>query len=623
MAAYGWLVVYDSAILSPVLVICLLLCAFLYILRLEERRKSWPWWAGAGGLLGITVATSAHASVLAPVVLLWLLCIPTFKPWRRKVVICAAFIAGCVVPVGVIAMRNWHVGHEFVPLSSNGGINFFIGNNPDAHGIFEPPDIMRSGVLTMREDATKIAESVLGRPLSSSEVSGYWFHRGLAFIRDNPADFLRLLYRKFLLFWDAQEIADVIHPVFFRDYASVLKLPMLTFGMIAPLALLGIVVSFRRNKGMFLLCLFIAAYNAFTILFFVNSRYRLPLAPFLLIPAACTVVWWIERAREKRFRAILVSIAPFVLFILLVHPPRPRVNANLGAGHNHLGGYFLDKGDTGRALREFNKALQLEPNRAEAHFNVANVHFQVQQYDVAVREYLETLRINPEFESARMNLGLTYEQMGRKEMAVELYGQAIRDFPRSTTAPRRLAAVCDSDGTRKEAIEILNDALSVDPGAPALYHALATLQMHAGRLNEAMRSALNGLQAVPDDVQLHEFVRVLDRSCSEAVIAHIRGGRLLEAQALLELELDLHPHNRDALIKLGGVFIGLNEPTQAIDVLLEAIRIVPDNYGVWRNLGVAYRLSGDNVKAEEAWRRSLRLNPSQDDLRKQLDALTN
>jgi len=44
------------------------------------------------------------------------------------------FAAGLVLPIIPVTLHNALVGHDFVPIASQGGVNFYIGNNPVADG---------------------------------------------------------------------------------------------------------------------------------------------------------------------------------------------------------------------------------------------------------------------------------------------------------------------------------------------------------------------------------------------------------------------------------------------------------------------------------------------------------
>ncbi|MEA1927221.1 MAG: glycosyltransferase family 39 protein, partial [Candidatus Auribacterota bacterium] len=292
MSIYGWLIVYDSAILSPVLIIFLDALVLLYLLRLEKRSSGWVGWFGGGLLIGITTTASAHILLFIPLVVVWLFLNPAFRTDRPRWISAAVYLLGVIIALAPITIHNWQVGDDFVPLTAHGGINFYIGNNPHSRGVFEPPPILRSGGATLRHDAEKIARKAMGRELKPSEVSAYWFNQGFNFIKEQPGKYSQLLFRKFTIFWDSLEIADVIHPYFFRQVAPILKLPFLIFGVIAPFSLLGLALSWKRRSRIFLVYFFIGGYIFSIVLYFVNSRYRLPLVPFLMIFAGYSFFWW-------------------------------------------------------------------------------------------------------------------------------------------------------------------------------------------------------------------------------------------------------------------------------------------------------------------------------------------
>ena len=60
---------------------------------------------------------------------------------------------------------SFPVGGDMVLISSNAGINLYIGNNPFAQGVFAlPPDIaVRNDNYTMAEDAEDVASKESGK----------------------------------------------------------------------------------------------------------------------------------------------------------------------------------------------------------------------------------------------------------------------------------------------------------------------------------------------------------------------------------------------------------------------------------------------------------------------------
>ncbi len=543
MAVYGWLIVYDAAILSPVLIIFLGTASLLFLHRTAEPGRLVWGWLGCGVLIGLTGVASAHALLFVLFVLGWIVFAGP-APHRRRLVSALLFLVGVVAVNGSVAYRNWHVGKDFVPLTAHGGINFFIGNNPYARGVFEPPPVLRSGGATLQLDSVKLAERALGRRLKPSEVSGYWFGQGFKFVKLHPGNYFRLLWRKFTIFWDNLEIGDVIHPYFFREIAPIINLPFLTFGMIAPFSILGLILAGKRWRKLSLLYLFVFSHIISTILYFVNSRYRLAIAPFLMLFAAYTVSWWWEKLRRKEIPWVVVSLIPLILFVLWVNPQligEPRFILNLGAGYNHLGTFYSQQGDLDGALREFEKALELEPYRAEAHFNLANIRLKRGETEAALRGYREAIRINPFYDSAHFAIAQLYEKEGKIDSARKKYLDIISNLPENSRAYLGLARLFLKEEKEEEATNILARAASRKIPDGAIYFYLSLAYRKKGDLAGARRVIEEGLSILPADGNLHlELGRLLTAQPGEGekALSHLqKARRLLPRNPLTALSL--------------------------------------------------------------------------------------
>ncbi len=154
-------------------------------------------------------------------------------------------------------------------------INFWIGNNPDAIGSY-----YLSPYAKVLEDKMK------------KEGKELWFSDALNFIKNKPDQYLRLLLKKFCLFWSSYELPDndiVIDKM--KEHSSLLRLPIiLTFGIVIPLGIGGIFLSARRWWRKSLLIYFvIIGYMGAVISFFIQSRFRIAIIPFLIIFAGFTL----------------------------------------------------------------------------------------------------------------------------------------------------------------------------------------------------------------------------------------------------------------------------------------------------------------------------------------------
>src|SRR5262249_38366882 len=168
----------------------------------------------AGIVLGLACLTKAG---VMPFVVLFVAALAV-RPALAAAPPPAGSLAAIVLSfVAVLAPGTGHqrvFGGDWVLLTSHAGLNFYIGNNPEAEGVFRAPEGTGIALEAQIADSRAIAEAAAGRPLKPSEVSAYWSGKARAFIRDHPLRFVVLSARKLLLAFDARELSDL------QDYQS-------------------------------------------------------------------------------------------------------------------------------------------------------------------------------------------------------------------------------------------------------------------------------------------------------------------------------------------------------------------------------------------------------------------
>jgi hypothetical protein len=259
----------------------------------------------AGLAAGLLATTRPQVVLVAPALAWWL--VRETPDLREKMRVLALAGLGAALVVGPFLVRD-----RLVARSGGGsvwGIHFYIGTNPEADGTYVPVAGVREDVVGHVVDARRIAEAEAGHPLSAADVSFHWFRRGLAFVRAEPWRYAHLELTKLRL-----ALAGAEEGSFGDEYADsrraswVLRLPLPGFGAIWPFALVGIVVTLAR-RGPGLLVLFVAAYLASLLPFFVTGRYRLPVVPPMLVLAAVGLCAVESALATRRFGAALVALA--------------------------------------------------------------------------------------------------------------------------------------------------------------------------------------------------------------------------------------------------------------------------------------------------------------------------
>ena len=318
LAVYAPAIFFDGLIQKSVLDVFLLCLMLVLLSRLVfEPRRRWAW-LGIGLTLGGLMLTRENAVVFVGAILFWLLWCQRHLGTRRLVA--AGFlVAGLAVVLLPVAIRNRVVSGEFHLTTAQFGPNFYIGNNENSLGTYEPLRFGHGDPKYEQQDATELAEQATGTQLTPGGVSLYWTGRALEYIWTQPGDWLQLMGRKLMLAWNAAEVADTEDQLSYADWSFPLRASgyVWHFGVLAPLAVLGMWATWPRRADLTLLYLLLGSYAVALVAFAVMARYRYPMVPFLVLFASAGVVN-IGRLLQTRPRQRLVwAGAATVVFAVL------------------------------------------------------------------------------------------------------------------------------------------------------------------------------------------------------------------------------------------------------------------------------------------------------------------
>lgn len=515
-AGYGLLAFFDGDILMISLTVFFTDLGLLLLLKARETGRGLLA-AAAGFSMGMAVLDKVNILVFVPAALLFLASGLRFRGAQWAVRPPAFFLAALGLTILPVTIQNYAVGRDLVLVSSNGGVNFFIGNNPAALGIFNADP--GSGLTDpgLEGSSTATAERALGRRLKPSEVSRYWAGKALAFYRGEPRQALRLLGRKLLLLLNYFEMPNHIGFDFVKsNYAPALKWMFVGYWMIAPLALTAL--AWRLSGGLAepdrLLLAFLGCYALTLLAFFITERYRLPLVPVLIALAAVCVTDFVKALRARPLAATAFFGGGILIFGLVVNAPAPlRFQFTLdrtAVGVNYLGRAERSPGERDawlkRAAVTFKRVLETDPGSWFAHHNLGFAYESLGHYSGAIREYARALELYPpsvatkdalanaRFRYARApdRLGasavpptpfeeaLALKSAGRPAEAFAAFERVVEEDPFHAGALRQMGLIRADGGRGREAARLLKRALKLDPVNPEIRAALAEVERNPG-----------------------------------------------------------------------------------------------------------------------------------------------
>jgi len=585
---YAPFIYFDAELLIPVLIIFLDLMLILLLLSAEVRLKK-RWWLLAGTMLGLSAVARPNILIFVPFVLLWI-CMRFREKNKNRIIPSALFfLLGSFLIISPVTIRNWVVEKDFVVISSQGGMNFFIGNNPISDGKTATAAFVSLPLEDYRDNvwisSIRLAEESVGKKLKPSEISNFWFKQGLNFIQTHPLKYLRLLSKKLYYFLNSYEIESNKNLYFFSRWSSLLRLFLwdrllrFPFGIICPLAILGIILNAKYWRKYFLLYAFVFSYMLSVILFFVTSRFRLPVVPFLIILASYSVYWLVDKIRNGQTRPFLISLSILIPLFLITNSNLFGIKeTDLSRTYNSLGMVYAKKGQHDAAITIYQKGLEINPTSAELHRNLGRAYWDTGHRNKAVKEYELAISLN-------LGMAGTYAELGY------IYGRMNRD---------------------EEAFQANRKALEIDSTQVRAHISLAFLYEKKGLYEQAAKEYQEALRFEPEMADLHNYLGY----------AYVRLN--LKDKALVEFKkaLKLDPNYVDAHVNLGSLYLAGGQYQMAITQYNTALKLDPKMIQAYYNLAITYVKTKQHYKAVEVLKEGLKTNPNAGELKKFLEELS-
>ena len=210
------------------------------------------------------------------------------------------------------------------------------------------------------------------------------------------------------------------------------------------------------------------------------------------------------------------------------------------AGNNEL-----KHGNLRAALTAYEVAITIRPDASEVQRKIAEIYFQLEEYENAKNAFIAFLALEPKNIAALNYVGYISEKLMDYAAAAEYYERVLGVSGENLYALNHLGLAYKQLERYDEAVEILHKALSLDPKCERpesenLHNYLGLVYLEQGKLGEAIAELRESIRLLPKDTWAREQLAALYEDQQ----------RYFEAQLLYQRLLEIDPDNLLALTQL-------------------------------------------------------------------------
>lgn len=519
----------------------------------------------------------------------------SLRHWITGVIRGMAMLVGFAPPVLAVAVRNAYEGGAWVWVSTNGGINLYLGNNPD----WQNTVAIRPG-----PDWERLVREPLAAGQSSTQAQSAYFARKVwRFLLEQPGAFAWGMGLKGWHFVHSREIPRNVDLYASREWSIMLRLLCwrigsfsFPWGVIGPLAVTGAMMSVtfrhhgRRRRQRVYVLVAALCYALGVILIFPTARYRMPIVPVAVIFAV----------------GALLSIAGCAKFRFA---GRRETAHRLSMRHSRVAS--LAVGALAAVVINFPLSTPLDriDFTADLFYQVAGEHLsagRIAQADALLRQTLARQPRHAPSVQSLARLRMSQGRLGEAEALIDgLAAQVPPDAPprfRSSLLSVLYADLARERGDMDKAEAYYRDGLLADPTDPEALLALGLLARRRDDTRAAedflRRASQMGLRTGQADILLGDILTERG-DYEEAIRAYRRGLWLAQPRP-------------DVLARVARLLatcpvVELREPAQAVKLAEAAVALRGDDAELLDTLGVSLHAAGRHQEAIQVWRRAMTL----------------
>jgi Flp pilus assembly protein TadD/4-amino-4-deoxy-L-arabinose transferase-like glycosyltransferase len=587
-AINGVMIFFECQLLLDFLLIDFCLMIVFFLIKAVHKGSS-LFYLLAGISIGLFAITRPNILAVIPLIIIWIFL--NSNPVKLAIKYSAILLAGAILVISPITARNVIIGHDNVLIASQGGINFYIGNNEKSDGYTAL--LPGKGHTWQYSDAEYDAATEMGvkaGTLKPSQVSDFYYNKSLKFIWGSPLKFIKLQIKKLYLFWNYFEISNNNSLFFISRYIGLGFYPIYLFALIGPVGLVGALIFFRKDRRFWIIPFMIFGYMLTVIAYFVTDRFRLPVLPLLSLTSACLIFEIYTALKNREYRRGLLFFCGIIL-------------AGVFSWTNFYNTH--DKSD------------------AQAYYSLGNIFLKKGSYDQAKKQYLHAASLGKCVPHAHTNLGVIAFYEGDTASARQQFEEEIASCGPSGKAYNNRSLLKRLGGDYNAAYAIADTAAAMFPNYKEPYINMILAAFGANNLKLIEQSCLLIIKAFPDDIGARYYYAMYQKRVGQPDSAEINfrfaatssGQDIVSEYDLSDIYSAALPYGYNpqkirgrSFYQLGLLSVGKGELLQALAYFNKAVTLNPEDADAVADLALAYDQTGKLENAKATFEKAIALD---------------
>jgi eukaryotic-like serine/threonine-protein kinase len=292
-----------------------------------------------------------------------------------------------------------------------------------------------------------------------------------------------------------------------------------------------------------------------------------------------------------------------------------EMSESFSSSHVMLGAIYRKMGRDEEAIKNFQRALELDPLDYEAAQELARMYENKGRLDEAIKLLKKFIDIKPGYWAVYSNLGYFYYHQGNYEQAEKMYRYSTEFMTENVNDYNNLMAIYYQLGDIESAREAFEKSVAIEPDAHT-YINMGTIYFYQRRYADAMAMYEEAIELGGDEYYVWSY---LADSCRFAGHKEKAPDAYKHAIQLAEEELKMDPNNALLLSRMAVIYAQLKNQKKAFDHISRAEELASNDVSILLNSILVFEIIGQRDQALQAFKKYLQQGGSLEEIRGQAD----